>query len=561
MTPRNFKIIILTAIISLLLVSETSLKERIFHFVLGKIEKEALEPISRDELLAGSYSGMTQQTADYPYTSWIPPNDVETYENELQGKMAGIGIFRLLKDHETGEFSFIPIEDTPAVRGGLRFGDRIVKVNDEKITDLNIMGLIDKLRGDKGTTITLHVRTREAIEKAAQEKRKPNDTEGIRKLTLTRQILQQDIICGDCRKMDGSWNFLLEENPQIGYIRIIQFADLTVPDFTKALSQIESSGAKGLIIDFRGNPGGFLPAAVALANFFVPKDKLIVTTKYRDGRIKGKFLATDGPKCSLPLVILVDEESASAAEIVSACLQDHKIAAIAGTRSYGKGTIQELFPLPFNQGMLRLTDASFWRPSGVPLHRFKTSQKEDPWGVHPDAGADVPLDLFEFETALWIRDIRESLPSQEKEKALAFFHQKYKDIQLLSKSEPRSPVNALLDSNFGFKYNNTNKKKNAAETKEKFRITTLPDLKGNAPRYDRQFDKALEILNEKMKLKQNNSNITPAKKPVQLKDLLKKIPETDPNTNNIDPNLKAANLPEYEKNLDSGTADNEKKKK
>lgn len=505
MTPRNLKIIIITAIISFILVSQTSLKERIFHFVLEKIEKEALEPINKDKLLAGSYRGMTQETADFPYTSWIPPKEVESYENELQGKMAGIGIFRLLKDLKSGEFSFIPIQGTPAMKGGLRYGDRIVKVDGKDVTDLSIMKLIDLLRGDVGTKIALDVRTRETIEKAASAKNAPQKEEGIKTLVVTRQILQQDIICGDCRRSDGSWNFLLEENPKIAYIRIVQFADLTVPDFNKALNQITKAGAKGLIIDFRGNPGGFLPAAVQLADFFVPNGKIIVTTKYRDGKIKGKFAASDRPKCSLPLVIIIDEESASAAEIVSACLQDHKIATIVGTRSYGKGTIQELFPLPFEQGMLRLTDASFWRPSGIPLHRFKNSKEEDQWGVHPDGDCVVAVSPLELEQSLWIRDVRGALPPEERNRALASFNREYKIIQEMigdknvAEIDKKKSVCHVLRSHYGISVLDPEAVERRGEkTKKEYDISLSDLFKGDTPRFDRQLDKAIDVLKKKM---------------------------------------------------------------
>ncbi|MDO5552746.1 MAG: S41 family peptidase [Planctomycetia bacterium] len=404
MPLRHIRIAVVVIVVCVVIAANMSLKDRVVHYVLNRIADDSLEEVERDRLYAGALAGMTQTAPDFPYTCWLPPSEQEDYERELQGQIAGIGLFNLVKDFASGEFTFLPIYGTPASEAGLRYGDRIVKVNGEPVDKLTVWELVGRLRGEEGTKLSLAIRSRESQE---------HEETPLRSVEITRALIQQSIISGDRRNPDGTWNFTLENEPDIGYIRISQFADATVPEFMTAMATLESLKPAGVILDFRDNPGGFLPGAIEICEAFLKPGKTIVTTRYRSGSIKRQYTSCQDERFTMPLVILIDEGSASAAEIVAACLQDNVRAQVVGTRSYGKGTIQELFMLPYNMGLLRLTDASFWRPNGLMLHRKKTSLPTDVWGVSPNDGCDVPITSFQKMLTQLRRDVRTSLLPEE----------------------------------------------------------------------------------------------------------------------------------------------------
>ncbi|MDO5580017.1 MAG: S41 family peptidase [Planctomycetia bacterium] len=481
MPKRHCILFFFVFFLSLFLASRSALHERVFLYVLHQIESEALEPVKKDELLAGAFVGMVQTAPDYPYTSWLPLKEKIEYEGELQGKIGGIGIFHLRKELPSGEFSFIPLPATPASKAGLQYGDRIVKVDNTDVSKYPIMEILGLLRGDQGTSVSLSIR-------------RPGSKE-LKNIKIVRDTIQQEIICGDYRNPDGSWNFTLEDDPSIGYIKITQFADLTVPLFDLAVNSIVKKEAKGIILDFRGNPGGFLPAAAGICDYFLPAGSKIVTTRRRDGSVKREFFASAKKKVDLPLVVLIDEGSASASEIVSACLQDYKRAAIVGSRSYGKGTVQELFPLPCGMGLLRLTDASFWRPSGVPLHRFHNSKDSDPWGVHPDPNNEIPLSEFQSIVLRWIQDLRGSLDADQAKLAIANVLKEMESFRKRVQSAKTKIELKKIYQDFGLPYSEEQNPESESKTDQK-KTFELPDLKleGKDPRFDPQLDRAIQVL-------------------------------------------------------------------
>ncbi|MBI3838832.1 MAG: hypothetical protein HY288_12985 [Planctomycetia bacterium] len=229
---------------------------------------------------------------------------------------------------------------------------------------------------------------------------------------LIRALIKIDSILGDLRQADGSWNFFLPGDERIGYVRINSFGDSTVSEFEAAMQWLTERDCRGLIIDMRNNPGGLLQAAEKLCDLFIPADALIVSTRGRDARMRDKYFSSGkGPYQDLPIVILVNGKSASASEIVAACLQDHGRATIVGERTWGKGTVQNVIPLENGNSLLKLTIASYWRPSGKNIHRLSSSKETDEWGVKPDPAGEVPLD--EKQSAAWQdkRRQRDVLPS------------------------------------------------------------------------------------------------------------------------------------------------------
>jgi carboxyl-terminal processing protease len=214
-------------------------------------------------------------------------------------------------------------------------------------------------------------------------------------------------VLGDKRIEGAKWDFHLQEDPRIGLMRLINFGEASADELKTALTDKdgEYAGYKGLIIDLRGNPGGTLYGAVKICDMFLDSG-LIVSTKGRNGSPKEDYEADYGTVVpnDVPLVILVNHYSASASEIVSACLQDHKRAVIIGDRTWGKGSVQNVLEIDGGRtGAVRLTTSTYWRPSGVNIHREPDAKDTDTWGVSPNPGFEVKLTDEEMTKAIQAR--------------------------------------------------------------------------------------------------------------------------------------------------------------
>jgi carboxyl-terminal processing protease len=212
---------------------------------------------------------------------------------------------------------------------------------------------------------------------------------------------------GDRYSSDGSWDFMLEGEPGIAYVRIAKFGDKTSAELKTALEALPTNDLRGLVLDLRNNPGGLLQAAVEVCDLFVSEGR-IVSIRGRGGAPDDAdaevFHAEEpGTYSGFPMVVLINGYSASASEIVAGCLQDHRRAVIVGERSWGKGSVQNVVPLESNRTALKLTIATYWRPSGKNIHRLSTAEEQDDWGVRPDPGCEVKL---EGEALLKMREHR-----------------------------------------------------------------------------------------------------------------------------------------------------------
>jgi carboxyl-terminal processing protease len=250
-----------------------------------------------------------------------------------------------------------PMEDSPGLRAGILTGDRIVKVDGKGVERMPLGGVVKLLRGDPGTPVTVTVQ-------------RPSTGEE-KKFTLTRAIIQVDMV----KDINARKEFPLGADG-IGYIRIAEFGDRTGDELEAALVKLKAQGMKALILDLRLNPGGLLDEAVNVCQKFLPRGQLVVSTEGRDPsqnsvrRAKGRGDEVKG----MPMVILVDLGSASASEIVTGCLQDLHRAVILGEKTFGKGSVQSIFPLE-NIGALKLTVAKYYTPSHRVIHEH---------GIEPD---------------------------------------------------------------------------------------------------------------------------------------------------------------------------------
>jgi carboxyl-terminal processing protease len=342
---------------------------------MHEVDQNYLEPVDPHELFEGAMNGMLEKLD--PYTVYIDPSQAEEFQEELDPKFGGIGI-EVTFDAEAQEVVVVsPLANTPAYRAGIQAGDRLISVDRVPIEVTRLQELVSRLRGEPGTHVLVGVR------RAGKEE--------LLEFDLIREVVNIQSVLGDTHNPDGTWNFLLDESEGIALIRLISFNEDSTQELEEALVWLRERGMKALILDLRTNPGGLLEAGVETCNLFIREGR-IVSTKDRHLNEKMVFDATgDGEWLGFPMAVLVNGYSASASEIVAACLQDHGRAVIVGERTFGKGTVQDVLPLEQGRSYLKLTTASFWRPSGRNIHRMKDADDSDDWGIRPDAGMEVVL--------------------------------------------------------------------------------------------------------------------------------------------------------------------------
>ncbi|MDO8629596.1 MAG: S41 family peptidase, partial [Phycisphaerales bacterium] len=291
-----------------------------------------------------------------------------------RGDFIGVGI-SIIKN-KLGEIEVVtPLEDTPAFRHGVQPGDIIAKVDGTEIKDYSLNKVVDTITGRIGTAVTLTIR---------------RDDKEI-EFPLIREKVKIQSVKGWDRKPDGTWNYWKDDDNRIAYVRITNFQRNTAEDLMNVMSELQAKGLKGLVLDLRGNPGGLLDSAWQVSSLFLNNGDAVVSTKGRNHSEDQVLSApSEGPYTDVPMVVLVDEASASASEIVSGALRDDSRATVIGERTFGKFSVQNLIPLSSSNAKLKITTARYYIPSGVSLHREPTSEK---WGVEPQ----IPVPLVRWE--------------------------------------------------------------------------------------------------------------------------------------------------------------------
>lgn len=311
----------------------------LFSDALAVIQTDYVDDVKPKDLIYGALKGMLSSLD--PHSQFMDPDTYNELKVDTEGKFGGLGIEITIKD---GLLTVVtPIEDSPAWKAGIKANDRIVKINNELTRDITLTDAVKKLRGKAGAPVTVTV-LRDSEKKLIEFK-------------IVRAIIKiQDI--KNVR--------ILEDG--IGYVRLVEFRENTAPDLAAALEKLQKIGMTSLIIDLRNNPGGLLDTAVQVAEHFIEKNKLIVSTKGRKPAQNMEFAASDDrPLLDIPIVILINEGSASGSEIVAAALQDYRRAIIVGTKSFGKGSVQTIVPLA-DGSALRLTTSKYFTPLGSMIH-------------------------------------------------------------------------------------------------------------------------------------------------------------------------------------------------
>jgi C-terminal peptidase prc len=355
-----------------------------------------------------------------PHTTYFDPETTEKMRKDIESRFTGIGV-QIRKDLASDQLLVVtPIKGSPAYKAGIWAGDIVTRIKRDvdsfgkPITDpkekdiptkgMNVNGAVKVIQGQAGTKVILTIKR----EGRAEEFDIP----------ITRGEIEVESVLGAKRKDDDSWEFMIDRENKIGYIRLTSFARTSARDIQKVMKElVDKEKIKGFVLDLRFNPGGLLDAANQITDLYIG-DGTIVSIRPRPdeaGRIREKKFKGqwDGSLLGFPMVCLVNGYSASGSEIVSAALQDHERARIFGERSYGKGSVQNLLdfdiydPQTFKtlKAEIKLTTATFWRPSGKNLNKASTSGKdEDTWGVTPDTtiklSAKERRDLAEYQRNL-----------------------------------------------------------------------------------------------------------------------------------------------------------------
>lgn len=322
----------------------------LFWKVWGLLEDKYVDKSKLDahELFYGAIKGMLAATGD-PYTTFFDPKENQAFKEDISGTFEGIGAEMGIKDNVLTIIA--PLEGMPAAKAGLMAGDKILKVNGENISTLSIEEAVDKIRGPKGTEVTLNIFR--------------SGDEETRDIPVKRDTILVKSVRFEMKSSD------------IAYIRVSRFGDDTEKEFSDAVKQTLQKKAKGLIVDLRNNPGGFLDSAVNMGSLMLPSGKVVVMEESGTG-VRKEMKARGGDVLSeIPTVVLINEGSASASEILAGALKDNRTnVTLVGKKSFGKGSVQELIPAN-KETSVKITVARWLTPSGKQIHNVGISPDEE----------------------------------------------------------------------------------------------------------------------------------------------------------------------------------------
>ncbi|MFH1644921.1 MAG: S41 family peptidase, partial [Candidatus Omnitrophota bacterium] len=343
----------------------------LFADAIALIEKSYVEEVENKDMIYGALDGMLSSLDSH--SSFLDPDEYKQMKTETQGEFGGVGIKITMKDGVLTVIS--PLEDTPAYRVGIKSGDKIVEIDGESTDDFNLDDAVKYLRGVPGTKVKLRV-----IRKGLKE---------FKEFTIRRALIKIKSV---------KHPVLLEGG--CGYIRIADFQQYTASDLEAGIKKLLKENMQSLIIDLRSNPGGLLGSAISVSEKFLHKGSIVVSTK---GRIEEQNTVSKSmafkPYLDFPIVVLINEGSASGSEIVAGALRDNNRSVLVGTKSFGKGSVQTVIPMR-DGSAVRLTTSLYYTPSGVSINKV---------GIEPDLV--VPYEFIEDDEDLSEEDEEASLPT------------------------------------------------------------------------------------------------------------------------------------------------------
>ncbi len=347
-----------------------------------EIVSQYVEEPEQEEMVRAAVRGMVESLED-PYTVYLSPDELEPFDKAVRGTFSGIGAE--VDIHENRLRIVTPLEDSPAWKAGVMAGDIVLEIDGHSTEGLKITECIQRLTGEEGTQVTIKVRHESGDEA---------------EMTITRARINVQTVRGFLRGPDGKWDYMLDDGRKIGYVRISQFTEQTAEALEAAVRGLVDEDVKAIILDMRFNPGGLLESAVEVSDLFLGEGKRIVSVKGRRVPEVVHSAKGEGTIPDVPMVVLANEASASAAEIVTGALSDNDRAVFIGTRTFGKGSVQQVRMLESNAGAIKITNAYYYLPNGRNIHNREGA---DEWGVDPKDGYYVPMKSEEVRQMIRVR--------------------------------------------------------------------------------------------------------------------------------------------------------------
>lgn len=399
--------------------------------VMDLIDQQYVAESKPNDLYQAAMRGLVDSLD--PYSGYISQESLKPFQSMLEQEFGGLGI-SLDGPPRRDQLTIIStLYDSPAFRAGLKPGDVILQVDGVEVAKKTFQESSQLLRGKVGTVAKL------LIQKAGDEQPVTVD--------VTRAMIEVESVLGDRRLADGRWEHRMQAAPNIGYFRIELFGEKTSSELEKSITNIKED-CTGIVLDLRDNSGGLLESATTICDMFLSEGE-IVSTKGRSDIVDQVYSAQQGvilPN-EIPIVVLINENSASASEVLAACLQDRCRATVVGSRSFGKGSVQNVIPLEGGKAAMRLTTAYYYPPNGRRIHRLKDAKIEDEWGVKPNEGHEVNVDEDAIQKLLdrYRKRADPTLMNQETEKGSGAPTEN--DPSLASDPQLLHAVNLILGTN------------------------------------------------------------------------------------------------------------------
>ncbi|MFM8735773.1 MAG: S41 family peptidase [Pirellulales bacterium] len=410
MPKRNLILLVLVSLTSLAAYAarERSAAGRRFGEVVSLVEDAYIDPVDA-EALGDTAVDAVLDTLD-EHSAYVRGAGRVDLEAALDQRFGGVGLELTIDEESRMPIVASPVIDSPAWRAGIRAGDRIEAVEGRTTLGVPLREIVSLLRGRMGERVALRVARPASRDAATLDPAVvPADDAERREVTLVREVIETDSVVGDRRREDGGWDWMLEGEHGIALVRISVFGERTAAELATAVDAIAAGGdLRGFVLDLRGNPGGLLTAAVEVCDLFLDEGVIVHTRRRQppggDNAVEPRRATPGARLVGVPMVVLVDGLTASAAEIVAACLQDAGRATIVGSRTFGKGTVQSILTLADDRGLLKLTTGEYLRPSRTSIHRRAEDGDDATWGVTPDAGWEVaPTAESSTRLAAWRR--------------------------------------------------------------------------------------------------------------------------------------------------------------
>lgn len=351
-----------------------------FASIMAIVQRHYVDEVSSHDLVEGAIKGMVSSLD--PHSSYLTPEGYKELQIETHGEFGGLGIELTVRDNLLTIVT--PIDGTPAFRAGIKPGDQIIKIGDEITMEMPLQEAVDRMRGKPGSKVHLSL--------------KRKGVSNLVEVELTREVIHIRSVRG-ARLVDGRW----------AYVRLTGFQDGSSDELVDALDKLDKQrkgGVEGIILDLRYNPGGLLTQAVSITDLFLDAGLIVRVNGRMESQTTSYFAKADGTRRAVPMIVIVNEGSASASEIVAGAMQDHHRALIIGVKSFGKGSVQTILPLG-DDTALRLTTARYYTPSGRSIHEHGIDPNVviEAAKIDPDAKEEVlrSRDDFDLEHDVQLR--------------------------------------------------------------------------------------------------------------------------------------------------------------